>query len=118
MNSVIVNELIDKVKTYQKKQDIEKIIKAFDFCKNAHSKQYRMSGEPFYHHPLEVAKLLTEIKLDSSVDDLPEWDSFGHFEIIMAIEKEFNIKLEVSDFPNMTSIPKIKNKILEYLDEQ
>ena len=61
---------------------------------------------------------IDEIKLDSSVDDLPEWDSFGHFEIIMAIEKEFNIKLEVSDFPNMTSIPKIKNKILEYLDEQ
>jgi|TARA_Y100001949_G_C15980790_1_gene328235 acyl carrier protein len=61
---------------------------------------------------------IDEINLDSSVDDLPEWDSFGHFEIIMAIEKEFNIKLELSDFSKMTSIPKIKNKILEYLDEQ
>ena len=66
MNSMIVKDLIDKVKTYQKQQDIDKILKAFDFCKNAHSKQYRKSGEPFYHHPLEVAKLLTEIKLDSS----------------------------------------------------
>ena len=62
MHSVIVKELINKVQTYQKKQDIEKILKAIEFSKKAHSKQYRKSGEPFYHHPIEVAKLLTEIK--------------------------------------------------------
>ena len=66
MNALIINELIDKVRTYQKQQDINKILKAVEFSKNAHSKQYRKSGEPFYHHPIEVAKLLTEIKLDSS----------------------------------------------------
>ena len=63
---LIVNELVDRVRTYQKKQDIDKILKAVEFCKKAHSEQYRKSGEPFYHHPIEVAKLLTEIKLDSS----------------------------------------------------
>lgn len=66
MNTVIVKELIHKVQTYQKKPDIDKILKAIEFSKNAHSKQYRKSGEPFFHHPIEVAKLLTEIKLDSS----------------------------------------------------
>ena len=66
MSVLIINELVDKVRTYQKKQDIDKILKALEFSKDAHSKQYRKSGEPFYHHPIEVAKLLTEIKLDSS----------------------------------------------------
>ena len=66
MNSVIINELIDKVRVYQKQQDIDKILKAVEFSKNAHAKQYRKSGEPFFHHPIEVAKLLTDIKLDSS----------------------------------------------------
>ena len=44
MNSIIVKDLVDKVKTYQKKTDIDKILKAFEFCKTALSKQYRMSG--------------------------------------------------------------------------
>ena len=66
MSTVLVKELIDKVRVYQKQQDIDKILKAVEFSKKAHSKQFRKSGEPFYHHPIEVAKLLTEIKLDSS----------------------------------------------------
>ena len=66
MSTLIIKELIDKVQTYQKQHDIDKILKAVEFSKNAHSKQYRKSGEPFYHHPIEVAKLLTDIKLDSS----------------------------------------------------
>ena len=66
MYSVIVDELIQKARIYQKQQDIEKILKAVDFSKNAHAKQYRKSGEPFFTHPIEVAKLLTDIKLDSS----------------------------------------------------
>jgi len=66
MSEVIVKELINKIQTYQKKSDIDKVLKAIEFSKNAHSEQYRKSGEPFYHHPLEVAKLLTEIHLDSS----------------------------------------------------
>ena len=37
MNMLIVNELVDRVRTYQKKQDIDKILKAVEFCKNAHS---------------------------------------------------------------------------------
>ena len=57
---------IDKVKAYQNKSDIDKIIKAIEFSKKAHSSQFRESGEPYYFHPIEVAKLLTEIKLDSS----------------------------------------------------
>ena len=66
MSNLLVNELIDNVQTYQKKEDIEKIRNAITFSKKAHSKQFRDSGEPYINHPLEVANLLTEIKLDSS----------------------------------------------------
>ena len=66
MNDSVVNGLLEKVRSYQKKEDVDKVIKAIDFCKKAHFKQFRESGEPFFYHPIEVAKLLTDIKLDSS----------------------------------------------------
>ena len=61
---------------------------------------------------------INHIDLNSSMDDIPEWDSFKHFELIVNLEKEFEIKLAVSDTTEITSIPIIKNKILKYLDEK
>ena len=66
MNITIVEKLVEKAKSYQDEKDIGKILKALEFSKEAHSKQFRYSGEPFFHHPIEVAILLTDIKLDSS----------------------------------------------------
>ena len=66
MTDNIVSDLLNKVKKYQKNDEILLIKKAIDFSKNAHSRQFRNSGEPYYYHPIEVANLLTEIKLDSS----------------------------------------------------
>lgn len=66
MSNELINDLLDKVKSYQKLEDINKIIKAIEFSQKAHEKQFRESGEPYINHPVEVAKLLTEIKLDSS----------------------------------------------------
>ena len=60
---------------------------------------------------------INEIDMNASIDDVPEWDSFGHVEIMMEIEKQFNIKIKVSDFPGMTSIPKILTKIFDYKHE-
>ncbi len=66
MDTIIVNELLQKAKSYQNNDEINLIKKAIAFSKQAHSKQFRNSGEPFFYHPIKVAKLLTEIKLDSS----------------------------------------------------
>ena len=66
MDSTLINKLIKKTQSYQKKEDVELIKKAIEFSKKAHSKQFRNSGDPFYLHPIEVANLLTEIKLDTS----------------------------------------------------
>ena len=59
-----INEL-DKLISYLKNDEKELIIKALNFSDKAHANQLRKSGEPFILHPIEVAKILTTIKLDS-----------------------------------------------------
>ena len=61
---------------------------------------------------------IDDVDLTLSMDDITEWDSFKHFELIVNLEKEFKIKLAVSDTTEITSIPIIKTKILKYLDEK
>ncbi|MCA1901423.1 MAG: HD domain-containing protein, partial [Candidatus Hydrogenedens sp.] len=47
-------------------KDIRRIQKAFDLAQHAHEGQKRLSGEPYIIHPIEVAKLLSELGLDAS----------------------------------------------------
>jgi len=56
-----------------------------------------------------------KIDLEGTIEDIPEWDSFTHVELIDAIEGEFKIEIEFNDVLIMTSIPIIKNKIMNYL---
>ena len=66
MNANLVIDLINNVKVYQSSKEIDLINKAIEFARKAHKEQFRKSGEPYYLHPIEVAKILTEIKLDNS----------------------------------------------------
>ena len=59
-------DLINKVKIYNKFLNPEKLNKAFDFAVKAHSNQKRESGDPYSVHPIEVANILTDLKLDSA----------------------------------------------------
>ena len=59
-----------------------------------------------------------KISLDYSMDDIPEWDSFKHIELIIGLEQEFGINLEYTDTTEMTSIPIIKSKILKLLNDK
>jgi acyl carrier protein len=59
-----------------------------------------------------------KIDLNFSMDEIPEWDSFKHYELIIAVENEFKIKLGITDTMEITSIPIIKSKILRYLNEK
>ena len=59
-------ELINKVKVYNKFLNPEKLNKAYDFAVKAHSNQKRASGDPYSVHPIEVANILTDLKLDSA----------------------------------------------------
>jgi len=59
-------ELINKVKLYNKFLNPEKLNKAYNFAVKAHENQKRDSGDPYSNHPIAVASILTELKLDSA----------------------------------------------------
>ena len=59
-----------------------------------------------------------KIELNLSMDEIPEWDSFKHYELIVAVEKEFQIKFKIADAIEIISILILKNKILKYLNEK
>jgi len=59
-------ELINKVRLYNKFVDPEKLNKAYNFAVKAHKNQKRDSGDPYSNHPIAVASILVELKLDSA----------------------------------------------------
>ena len=60
------DDLINKVKVYNKFLNHEKLLKAYDFAVKVHSNQKRASGDPYSVHPIEVANILTDLRLDSA----------------------------------------------------
>lgn len=60
------DELIEKVAKYDPFVDKEGIGKAYDFCIEKHANQKRSSGDPYYSHPIAVARIIAENKLDSN----------------------------------------------------
>ena len=59
-------ELINKVKVYNRFLNPERLDKTFNVAVKAHQNQKRASGEPDAAHPIEVANILEELKLDSA----------------------------------------------------
>ena len=60
------DDLINKVKSYNKFLNPETLDKAYNFAVKAHENQKRHSGDPYVIHPVAVANILTELKLDSA----------------------------------------------------
>jgi GTP pyrophosphokinase len=60
-----VNDIIDKISEYHPKADLGIIERAYIYSARVHEGQVRLSGEPYLSHPLEVAGILTELKLDA-----------------------------------------------------
>src|SRR5512139_1641785 len=56
--------LLDKVRSYSPDADLELLRRAYVFSAREHKGQVRHSGEPYLVHPLEVANLLADMKLD------------------------------------------------------
>jgi len=59
-----LNDIIDKIHAYNPDTDVDLIEKAYVFSAKIHQGQVRLSGEPYLIHPLEVAGILADLKLD------------------------------------------------------
>ena len=59
-----LDSLKEKIKKYNPNINIELIDKAYNFAKDMHGNQKRVSGEPYIVHPLEVAHILADMQLD------------------------------------------------------
>ena len=60
------NELINQIKSYNRFLNTDTVNKAYNFALEAHHNQKRDEGVPYIIHPIAVAKILTELKLDSA----------------------------------------------------
>ena len=60
-----INEIMDKVSPYMDQAGQDLITKAYVYSAAAHAGQVRLSGEPYLSHPLEVANILAEMRLDA-----------------------------------------------------
>ena len=106
-------DLIKKVKVYNRFFNPETLSKAYTFALNAHKDQKRDSGEPFTIHPIAVADILTDLKLDSAtittglLHDTIE-DTKATYE---TVEKEFG--KEVADLvEGVTKISELEGKAM------
>ena len=59
-------ELVERVTKYDPDADEDLLNRAYVYAMKAHGNQKRASGEAYFNHPLEVAAILTEMKLDSA----------------------------------------------------
>jgi len=106
-------ELIIKVKSYNKFLNPETLTKAYNFALKAHEKQKRDEGSPYIIHPVAVANILTELKLDSAtiatglLHDTIE-DTYATYQ---TIKEEFG--LEVADLVDgVTKISEFENQAI------
>jgi len=63
---ITIDDILNEVKSYNPHTHFENIKKACDFSAKAHEGQTRKSGEPYLIHPLEVSKILTQLKMDDA----------------------------------------------------
>ena len=59
-------DLIERVRRYNPKTSEALLNRAYVYAMKAHGEQKRASGDPYFSHPLEVAAILTDLKLDDA----------------------------------------------------
>ncbi len=107
-------DLIKKVKNYNKFLNLETLSKAYTFALNAHKHQKRDSGDPYLTHPVAVADILSDLKLDSATiatgllhDTIEDTNT-----TYKTVEKEFG--KEVADLvEGVTKISELEGKVID-----
>ena len=108
------DELISKIKSYNKFLNPLSLNKAYEFAIKAHKNQKRKSGDPYVIHPVAVANILSDLRLDSAtivtglLHDTIE-DTNTTYDLVL---KEFG--KEVADLVDgVTKISALENKVKE-----
>lgn len=103
-----LNELLSIIEKNFPNTDTTLVVQSYQFSENAHKDQKRKSGESYFNHPIEVAKILAELKLDAKtialglMHDTVE-DTVATLE---QVEKEFGPEM-ASLVDGLTKISKI-----------
>ncbi|MEM4336583.1 MAG: bifunctional (p)ppGpp synthetase/guanosine-3',5'-bis(diphosphate) 3'-pyrophosphohydrolase [Candidatus Woesearchaeota archaeon] len=106
-----INDIIKKVKYYLPESDTSQIKKAYEIAREVHKNEKRASGEPFINHPLEVANLVADFKMDvesvcaALLHDVVETDKT----MLEKIKKEFGEDVAIL-VDGMTKITELKSK--------
>jgi len=107
-------EVIEQASTYLNEDDLAFIRRAYQFAEEAHSDQFRKSGEPYIIHPIQVAGILVNLEMD------PETIAGGFLHDVVEdtevsieeIEKAFNTEVSML-VDGVTKLGKIKYKSKE-----
>ena len=62
--SVVIEDVVKSVLSYNSTADTDLIVRAYEFAREAHKGQVRLSGEEYIIHPLEIALILSELHMD------------------------------------------------------
>ncbi|EUJ31846.1 putative (p)ppGpp synthetase [Listeria floridensis FSL S10-1187] len=62
--NLTAEQVIEMASHYMNKEHLAVVEKAYEFARNAHSEQFRKSGEPYIIHPIQVAGILVELHMD------------------------------------------------------
>src|SRR5512143_1275285 len=60
----LISDLCTQLEAYLERQQVAEVYRAYLFGAEAHEGQRRLSGEPYIYHPLAVASILGEMRLD------------------------------------------------------
>jgi guanosine-3',5'-bis(diphosphate) 3'-pyrophosphohydrolase len=114
MSDPQITALINTVQSYNEDGNLTLIQKACDFAKKAHEGQTRSSGEPYYTHPLEVAQILANMKLDdASIITAVLHDTVEDTDVTLSdIEKQFSPEI-ASLVDGVTKLNQIESKTVE-----
>lgn len=60
-----ISRLLEILRATGKKYDLDKITRAFEYAREMHEGQMRVSGEPYISHPVAVAEIVAGLELDT-----------------------------------------------------
>lgn len=119
-----INDILDAILEYNPEADLDVVERAYVYSARVHDGQIRLSGEPYLTHPLEVAAILTELKLDvesiaagllhdviedthASEEDITEMFGSGICHIVAGVTKLSKLNFQRSEERQAESIRKM-----------